>query len=442
MLEYRDMSARRRHRHLFVLPCCIVAALLPAVVQRSQWHAPVGAVAAAQSWVGDDAQAPVPLRDGSWAFLTPGTRLALHGATYVMEDGSMTLRARDAIRTVTKGWTVLAWRGDVQVTTGTRITVAAIGAPVVLAKDGRRFLLPAGMSVSLPLSVQLPGPEAGWCAWMTSLAPEPLPEFFLLEQARLLRTLPQEAPLPPATLDTATFADDDVDAWLLQSLHPDGAGVAWLADAPASVTADDMLQRMALLPFADRAARPLSPLAAARLVAALQESVVQYGEGERLAFIIDRLTAGAELLKALGFPERAARYRDAAATMRADAERFQVLPTVSCGIADAGESVAQPALQASLLTVETPSEPPLAADAVRQRLAELGGLLTRDSVLRPLADGSLEVHPVLFARADGYRAFHLVLDGQARTALVISEGTQTYPNAMPLERFAAWAKGE
>ncbi len=443
------MSVRRYHRHLLVLPCCIVAALVPAFAQRTQWEASVVPTEEVQYiWVGGEADQPVALADAtSLAFLTPGTRLELRDETYAMQSGSMTFRTRAPLRVQAGEWTLLAWHGAGQITVGTKITVAALDAPLLLQKNGRRFVVPPGMSLSLSLSAELPGPEEGWCPWVTSLAADPLPDVFILEQAELLRALPA-AQTPRTPEEVAWLADaghDDVDLWMLLSLHPDAAGMTWLHAAPASATVDDLLQRMAVLPFVDRAKTPISPLVLSRLVATLDESVVEYGEGERLAFIIERLQVGADELRTLGFPERAERYADAAMALHAEAERFQSLPEVACRNALPSEPADDraPAVQASLLVAASRGDlAPLDPEAVRGRLSDLGGLLTRESVIRALSDGSIEVAPVLFAHGQGYRTFRLLLDGQMQTALQISEGTQTYPNAMPLPQFAAWAKGE
>ena len=312
--------SRGRHRFL-------VAAPLFALILFTSTFAGLATVSDTQ--LHSTASNMLTFADGSQGILAENGRIDISSSFPRLEEGDLIVATKGLTTVLAGPWIVKAWDGAFSVVLhGGQLSVAALTTPVLLSRDGKQLLVPAGMQWR-STAAMIHALDGDIAAWIKERVPLSLPSSYLDEQRQRLRTLSPAVPsfqgdMHPAIVDLAAavsvgdrkqvdtllqredvrlallssadkqalqilvaqcredrmlrqllpFFVIDHDAWLLASIHPRLRDDAWVTAPAASIerSKEAVLLQLLAFPTADALAEPAQELA----VSAWQRDLEQF----------------------------------------------------------------------------------------------------------------------------------------------------------------------
>lgn len=270
--------------------------------------------------------------------------------------------------------------------------------------------------------------------------------------------LASSAGLPSISRDILAETRDG-DLWVLASFHPDFAAAAWEAPVSPAIPRPLRLLRLLQLPSSDTG--PAAPeRAVARWTAQLKDELDAAAPAGRAGFMHALLTTMRDYMafaEVGGFPERTGRYaaslrqiigRYAPELTREDYDLYApweaadvIAPYIEPPTPAAPvPSAVNPAVSESTKTAQEASFDADAAEArAKQFLHDAGALFTTQTSVRAESAGRVAVQNIIFASADGDRAYDFIFDQEKNEALDIRREKELLPYPMRLEAFAKWA---
>lgn len=249
---------------------------------------------------------------------------------------------------------------------------------------------------------------------------------------------------------------EDIDRWLIASLHPDLRDHAWAVSPPESLKLEDRLLRLLLLPSGDVLPESPSDLTVTRWgeeIAALLRS--DEDPSKLLAAMVPPLAESIDRCSSRGYPHRAQRY--AATLLESIAPWIGALPSSLQGQVDRLRRLRRPSppsipLGASVTAAPSPQSSSqssehssVSSEEVRTRTLEalraVGAMFTLRTAVTPL-DGtaSARVSEVVFGTPKGDQLFTFTYDVERGTVSDIFRSGQTLPYEVSLETFVVWTQ--
>jgi hypothetical protein len=400
----------------------------------------------------------------------PGATYTQDGDDVVLTSGGILVYSPGMATVTTGSWSVRAWGGSVYVSAGDRPTVAAFEVPVIATGARGTAVIPASRQWKAPATA-MPDPTIDPAGWLDALRTNPVPASFAAERLEIVEAWEDDAPTIDALSDAfLATADGDAlaaaaltadqngtlaatlrshgDLRLYALLHPVVRDASW-AFLPAHAAIDaDMWVALLALPEAQRDAAPTT-LTARRWGQALADAFADSSDPDAIrSAVVPPLEARIAAMADAGYPLRALRFaealRDAVgtdSTLTSDAASALLRLR---GMTPA--SLKESALH-DISPMDTPRSVPSATatverdPALEQRaqdiLAARGGMFTKDSSVRTVAPGVVDVRDVVFGLPSGDRLLHFVYVVDEDSVRAISNGV-AQPYAVPFGAYMDW----
>jgi hypothetical protein len=401
----------------------------------------------------------------------PGATYTQDGDDVVLTSGGILVYA-PGIATVTTGpWSVKVWGGSVYVSAqGDRPTVAALDVPVIAAGTRGTAVIPSSRQWKAPAKT-LPDPATDPAGWLGALRTDPIPASFSAERLGIIDAWRAPADRSEELADAfLRSADSDVlaaaalsaepgealaaalrsrgDLRLYALIHPVVRDASW-AFLPTRTPVDaDTWVAMLALPDVQGESAPTT-LTARRWGQALSDAFATASDPDaaRSALLPPFEARIADMADA-GYPLRALRFaealRDAVgsdATLTADAAssllrlRAMTPDSLKEAALDDVSTIDAPRVAVSVATTVEPD--PALEQRARDVLAARGGMFTKDSSVRTVAPGAVEVRDVVFGLPSGDRLLRFEYTVDTDTVRAIHNGI-TQPYAVPYGAYMEW----
>lgn len=402
----------------------------------------------------------------------PGATYTQDGDELVLTSGGLLVYAPGIATVKTGSWSVRVWGGSAYVSAqGDRPTVAAFDVPVIVTGANGTAVIPSSRQWKAPAKA-LPDPATDPAGWLRALRTDPLPASFAAERLATVESWNVDTSALGAlsdaflvSADTATLATAalaaDPDASLAAALrshgdlrlyaliHPVVRDASW-AFLPARTAIDaDVWIALLALPDAQSYAAPTT-LTARRWGQTLADAFSASSNPDALrSALLSPLEARITAMADAGYPLRALRFaealRDAVgsdAALTADAAssllRLRAMTP---------DSLKETALHDIIRSVDVFRPAPSAPTTVerdtalelraREILVTRGGMFTKDSSVRTVAPGAVEVRDVVFGLPSGDRLLRFEYTVDADTVRAIQNGV-TQPYAVPFGAYMEW----
>ncbi|MDD5469526.1 MAG: hypothetical protein PHO92_01870 [Candidatus Peribacteraceae bacterium] len=269
--------------------------------------------------------------------------------------------------------------------------------------------------------------------------------------------LSRSADFSPVALPLLTHLSSASDLWLLFSIHTRVNTAAWALVEPELPKEDELLCWFAL-PEADFHPVAFDNVVLRRWMERLSAYVDLLEDPQAfLSLFIRHTDAAVGRMDASHYPERAERLvatvydfvqpllpmlpqqSQEIVRMWAQRDKVPLLPVIF-GEEAQSPSSAQAREDAPQQPAQPASVPPEQVEAkAKVLLAEAGALFTLRTQVAHAGGSAVQVRGIVFSTPLRDRVFDFLLDTEREEVRGISEGAQTYPYALPLRQFVAWA---
>jgi hypothetical protein len=401
----------------------------------------------------------------------PGAIYTQDGDDLVLTSGGILVYA-PGIATVTTGpWSVKVWGGSAYVSAqGERPTVAAFDVPVIAIGDRGTAVISASRQWKAPANA-LPDPVTDPAGWLRALRTDPLPASFAAERLAIvdawrvpvarsgeltdafLRSAESDvlaaaalSAEPDAPLAAALRSRGDLRLYAL--IHPVVRDASWaFLPAHAPVDADTWVAMLAL-PDVQGDSAPTT-LTARRWGQAFSDAFAASADPDAVrSAVLPLLEARIAAMAKDGYPLRALRFaealRDAVgteSTLTAEAAsallRLRAMMPESLKSAALDDIVMFDAPHAVTSAATTVEPDPALEQRAREILVARGGMFTKESSVRTVAPGAVEVRDVVFGLPSGDRLLRFEYTVDADTVRAIQNGV-TQPYAVTYGAYMEW----
>lgn len=406
-----------------------------------------------------------------------GGDAVLAGDAVDLRAGGVLVHARGRATVSAGEWTVAVWDGDAYVALQNgQPTVAAFDVPVLVRGPGGTVVVTALRQWAAPRTAT-PDAATDPVGWMDAAATKPLPSAFVERQRARIDAWTDDGVAPVDGNDAASFlasADDaDLAAYALRAaptrmlaaalrvrsdlrlhalLQPGVRDASWayLPD-DAAIDAETWIALLALPTLASGDDGDASQLTVRRWGETLARALDAASDPDVVrSAVLPILERDVQSLANAGYPVRALRFADA---IRGAVGTDAVLDERAASALLRLTSLTPETLRASVLAdvpaphalpsvptadaSETVEADPVLEATARSILEGRGGMFTRDSIVRTVAPGTVDVTDVVFGFPTGDRALRFrFLPADDAVRAIVDGAVQPY--AVPYATYMDW----